>query len=56
MAGEVSGGNSSNWVRVTKHSIDVFKEAENIFIYRSFTLDLRESRIFSGGGQGKLSL
>lgn len=39
-------------VNITKNSTHVFKE-ENIFIYRSLTLDLRESRIFSGGGQGR---
>lgn len=39
-------------VNIIKNLIYVFKE-ENIFIYRLFILDLRELRIFSGGGQGR---
>lgn len=40
---EVSVGNFMNRVKVTKNSM-----AEVLFIYRSFSLDLKESRIFNG--------
>lgn len=50
--GHEGAGHCPTWVSEShKNPIEGFKKTETIFICTSFTLDLRESRLFSGGGQ-----